>query len=71
MGGTDYDGFLNSMQTVLVEHQRGDGSWPFPPGSKAERIGVGPTYPTANAVLILAVDRQFLPVFQRQRSLFE
>lgn len=71
MGGIDYDNYLLKLQKVLVDQQRGDGSWPFPPGSNAERIGVGPVYPTANAVLILAVDRQFLPVFQRQRSLFE
>ena len=71
MGGTDYDDFLHKLRKVLVDQQRGDGSWPFPPGSNAERIGVGPVYPTANAVLILALDRQFLPVFQRQRSLFE
>lgn len=71
MGGPDYGEYLAKLQRVLLDQQRGDGHWPFPPGSNAQRIGVGPVYPTANAVLILAVDRQFLPVFQRQRSLFE
>jgi hypothetical protein len=31
----------------------------------------GAAYPTALAVLVLSLDRQYLPVYQRQRPLFE
>lgn len=70
MGGPDYDVYLGKVRKVLLEQQKGDGHWPYPAGSNAERMGVGPVYPTAMATLILAIDRQYLPVFQRQRSLF-
>lgn len=71
MGGTDYTAYLGKVRKILLAQQKGDGHWPYPAGSNAERIGVGPVYPTAMAVLILAIDRQYLPVFQRQRSLFQ
>jgi len=72
IGGEAYDRFLKRIRTILLEQQRGDGHWPYPPGEyRSEGIGVGPIYPTAMAVLILSVDRQFLPAYQRQRNLFQ
>jgi hypothetical protein len=30
----------------------------------------GPAYPTAMAVLILSLEKQYLPMYQRQKQLF-
>jgi len=70
MGGADYEEFAAKTRKVLVKQQKGDGRWPYPSGSSAKRQGVGSVYPTAMAILILSLDEQYLPIFQRQRSLF-
>ena len=70
MGGPDFDEFASKTRKVLIKQQKGDGHWPYPSGSSAKRQGVGPVYPTAMAILILSLDGQYLPIFQRQRSLF-
>lgn len=70
MGGADYEEFAAKTKKVLVAQQKGDGHWPYPSKSSAQRQGVGTVYPTAMAVLILSLDAQYLPIFQRQRSLY-
>ncbi len=70
MGGDEYEDFRRRNWVLLVEHQDGDGHWPYPFNNAAERRGAGPAYPTTMSVLILALDKQNLPAFQRQRSLF-
>ena len=58
------------LQKVLLDHQSGDGSWPFPPDNRPQSVQAGPAYPTAMSVLILSLDKQYLPMYQRQRSLY-
>ena len=70
MGGTGYEEFAGKTRKVLVKRQKGDGHWPYPSQSSAHRQGVGPVFPTTLAILILSLDGQYLPIFQRQRSLF-
>jgi hypothetical protein len=49
-------------ERLLLEHQRGDGSWPAPPGSSEGQYA---PYGTAMAVLALAVERHVLPAYGR------
>ena len=53
----------SALESMLLERQQADGSWPTPPGSNEG--GEGPEYRTAMAVLALAVDRYVLPAYQR------
>jgi hypothetical protein len=69
VGGDEYALASRKVKQLLVREQKGDGHWPYPPGSRAERQGVGEVYPTAMAVLILSLDKQYLPIFQRQRNI--
>jgi hypothetical protein len=70
IGGADYEGFAARTRKVLLEHQKGDGHWPYTFENSAERQGAGSVYPTAMAILILSLDKQQLPIFQRQRTYF-
>ena len=49
---------------LLLEHQSEDGSWPMPPGTSQE-AQAGPAYATAMAILSLAVEFRYLPIYQR------
>lgn len=69
IGGSDWDGYYQRLQRVVVDHQGGDGSWPFPEDNAAQSRLAGPAYATAMALLLLAQDRQFLPMYQRQVAL--
>jgi len=69
-GGETWDAFHPRMRRVLLDHQSGDGSWPFPPDNTAQSRLTGAAYPTAMAVLMLSIDKQFLPMTQRQRRLY-
>jgi hypothetical protein len=73
VGGQEWDAFGPRMANLLLEHQSGDGSWPYPPdnASPANLQGTGPAYPVAMAVLMLSLDKQFLPMYQRQRRLYD
>jgi hypothetical protein len=73
IGGKDWESFGPSMAAVLLDHQAGDGSWPYPPDNSSPALlrETGPAYPVAMAVLTLSIDKQFLPMFQRQRRLYE
>lgn len=51
------------LETVLIDHQEADGSWPVPPGDNENGHGV--VYRTALSVLALAVNKHVLPVYQR------
>jgi len=53
------------LRRVLVENQSSDGHWEFPPNAAAEPQLAGKAYSTAMAVLLLSLDKQYLPVFQR------
>lgn len=73
VGGEEWESFGPRMATLLLDHQAGDGSWPYPPDNEfpAQMQGTGPAYPVAMAVLMLSLDKQFLPMYQRQRRLYE
>lgn len=70
IGGAAWATFAPEIQRILVEHQNEDGSWPLPPDNAPQSRTVGPAYPTAMAILILSLDRQYLPMYQRQKQLF-
>ncbi|CAN5775793.1 terpene cyclase/mutase family protein [soil metagenome] len=61
--GDDYFGeYFPQLSTLLLEHQEPDGSWLSPSGN--DRSG-GRSYCTATAVLALAVEYRYLPIYQR------
>jgi hypothetical protein len=70
IGGETWETHRAAVEEVLVTHQSGDGSWPSPPDDAPQNRLAGPAYPTALAVLMLSLDRQYLPVYQRQRPLY-
>lgn len=63
--------FIGPMRRLLLERQAGDGSWPYPEDDMRQGRLAGPAFPTAMAVLILSLDKQYLPMYQRQAGLFE
>jgi hypothetical protein len=74
IGGDEWKAFGPRQAAVLLDHQAGDGSWPYPPGNNAEgewTTTSGPAYPVAMAVLMLSIDKQYLPMYQRQRHFHE
>jgi len=66
----DWAAFAPANQRVLIEHQEGDGHWGFPQDNKLQGRLAGEAYSTALAVLILSLEKQYLPMYQRQRKLF-
>jgi hypothetical protein len=58
------------LQRLLLEHQLNDGTWEFPPDNRLQLDSIGPAYATAFAVLLLSLDQQYLPMYQRQMGLF-
>jgi hypothetical protein len=58
-----WEQYAPRLTTVLVEHQKNDGSWGSPPGDNES--GNGTVYTTCMAALALAVDRHVLPAYQR------
>jgi len=70
VGGPAWEKHRAAVEEVLVTHQSGDGGWPFPPDNAPQTRLAGPAYPTALAILVLSLDRQYLPVYQRQRPLY-
>lgn len=70
VGGETWEAHRRAMREILLAHQAGDGSWPFPPDNTPQSRLAGPAYPTAMGVLILSLDQQYLPVYQRQRALY-
>ena len=54
--------YFKKLVRILHERQDADGSFPFPPGHGQPVLAMGPGYSTALAILILNVDRGFLPL---------
>jgi len=71
-GGSDWDSYSAALQKILLEHQEGDGHWAFPSDNRPieGEGGVGATYATAMAVLMLSLEKQYLPMYQRQMRLY-
>jgi hypothetical protein len=61
IGGRHWEGTREHLTRVLTTIQRADGGWEATDGS--ERVG-GRVYATAMAVLSLAVEYQYLPIYQ-------
>ncbi len=55
--------YLPKYESVLLPHQKDDGS--FDTSVDGEAQGAGPTYTTSMAVMALAVQRHVLPAYQR------
>lgn len=64
LGGEMWERWRPVSEGILLENQRADGSWPAPP-SETHEHQAGPAYTTAMAILSLAVDYKFLPIYQR------
>ncbi|MBI2193819.1 MAG: terpene cyclase/mutase family protein [Planctomycetes bacterium] len=65
-GDEAWSDFAPKIQRVLLDHQEADGHWGFPPDNSPQSHPAGHAYTTALALLILSLDRQYLPMFQRQ-----
>jgi hypothetical protein len=70
VGDDAWKRYIIPMRRLLLEHQAGDGSWPYPPDDMRQGQLAGPAYPTAMAVLILSLEKQYLPMYQRQAAMF-
>ncbi|MCZ7649477.1 MAG: hypothetical protein M5U26_30170 [Planctomycetota bacterium] len=62
--------YAGPLKRLLVDHQEGDGRWALPPQTPVHARNAGPAYPTAMAILILSLEKQYLPMYQRQMRLF-
>jgi hypothetical protein len=73
VGGEEWASFGPRMAALLLDHQAGDGTWPYPPGnvSQEQMQSTGAAYPVAMAVLMLSLDKQYLPMYQRQSRIYE
>jgi hypothetical protein len=58
--------YFQRLVRVLHERQDADGSFPFPPGHGQPVLSMGRGYSTALAILILNLDRGFLPLDGRR-----
>ncbi|HEY3320409.1 MAG TPA: hypothetical protein VGP72_08080 [Planctomycetota bacterium] len=58
--------YFQRLVRILRERQDADGSFPFPPGHGQPVLSMGRGYSTALAILILNVDRGFLPLDGRR-----
>ncbi len=70
VGGESWHKFYADVQKTLLEHQSGDGHWGFPPDDKQKSRAAGPACSTGMAVLMLSLEKQYLPMFQRQERLY-
>lgn len=70
IGGDTWAEFAPKIYRVLIEHQQGDGHWDFPPDNKPQSHPAGLAYTTATSVLILSLEKQYLPMYLRQKQLF-
>lgn len=62
IGGHHWDRTRDHLTQILLENQQPDGSWSAQHGSER---GHGSVYATSMAVLALAVEYQYLPIYQR------
>lgn len=70
IGGEAWEDFDALMKSELLAHQDGDGKWSFPGSNKPQSRQAGYAYSTAMAILILSLEKQYLPMYQRQSELF-
>jgi hypothetical protein len=70
IGGREWERFAAQIKAELVTHQDGDGKWPFPVTNREQSRDAGYAYSTGTSVLILSLEKQYLPMYQRQRPLF-
>jgi hypothetical protein len=63
VGGIHWDTTRNHVSGLLLSNQNGDGSWWNRTGGNES--GYGPVYSTCMSVLALAVEYQYLPIYQR------
>jgi hypothetical protein len=70
IGDEVWQDFAPRVAGILVEQQKEDGRWALPADNARQSREAGPAYPTAMAVLILSLDKQYLPMYQRQKQLF-
>jgi len=57
-GGSDWEVYSSKVVNQLLDMQLADGSYP-------SRVGPGPTFATAMALLVLQIPYRYLPIFQR------
>jgi hypothetical protein len=62
VGDDAFRGYQDRLVSILLEHQEQDGSWLSGDGNDQS---AGRTYCTAMGVLALAVEYQYLPIYQR------
>jgi hypothetical protein len=62
MGGRYADETYDRLMDLLIPDQDADGSWESPHGSER---GIGRVYSTTMAVLALAIEYRYLPIYQR------
>ena len=62
IGEEAFDAYQTKLVSLLLEHQRQDGSWLSGDGNDQS---VGRNYCTAMGVLALAVEYGYLPIYQR------
>lgn len=65
IGGETWTTFRSALEDILLRRQSGDGTWPMPGDNVPQLAEAGPAYPTALALLLLSLDRQYLPWAQR------
>jgi hypothetical protein len=69
-GEDAWRGFSEATDRLLLAEQNGDGSWPFPADARPQVTQTGASFSTAMSLLLLGIDNQYLPMYQRQTSLF-
>lgn len=62
VGGDYWTETRDALTTELLTHQAGDGAWT---GNNSNEFSHGPIYCTSLATLALAVEYQYLPIYQR------
>ncbi len=62
VGGDYWTETRDALTTELIAHQAGDGAWT---GNSTNEFSNGPIYCTSLATLALAVEYQYLPIYQR------
>ncbi|GAG40404.1 unnamed protein product, partial [marine sediment metagenome] len=69
IGGPVWKAYYAKLVQILLEQQESDGRWPFPNDNLEESRKAGSVYTTAMAVLMLSLEKQYLPIYQRQRKI--
>lgn len=70
VGGENWKAFRPRIQEILLDHQEGDGRWLAPEDNVPQSLDAGVAYSTAMGVLILSVEKQYLPMYQRVQRIY-